>query len=211
MSLLTAIAVFLLLAGSITFALRRWAVVPGAPAAPAYAGPPVAPPPPVSREKLKLYTLEYERAAIRYNDIYSAIWQIFSYMSVVSGGILAFGAEHFHYTLLFFLALLPLVFWYWAVFRTHDRYGELCLERLEGIEKVLDLHHYIIFKKRKESGARFTHVKTWVHLFFVPATILCFLFGLCAGYAHLKYHTRLVLEKPTTLKVIVPSPAGTNK
>jgi hypothetical protein len=45
------------------------------------------------REKwYDLHKMEYELAAARYENIYRAIWQNFSYMAVLAGGILTFGA-----------------------------------------------------------------------------------------------------------------------
>ncbi len=113
---------------------------------------------PGSDPGLDLYKLEYERAAIRYNDIYVAIWQIFSYMSVIAGGILTFGGDHFHKNLLLFLVSLPLVFWFWAVFLPHDRYGENCLASLKRMEADINsrygihLAHYSDFRREKEGG-----------------------------------------------------------
>jgi hypothetical protein len=43
---------------------------------------------------LELYKLEYERCAIRYDDIYKAVWTNFSYMSVIAGAVLTFGSSY---------------------------------------------------------------------------------------------------------------------
>jgi hypothetical protein len=42
---------------------------------------------------MRLYTLEYEKAAERYENIYRSIWTIFSYLTAVAAGFLAFGSE----------------------------------------------------------------------------------------------------------------------
>lgn len=41
-----------------------------------------------------LFKLEYEQAAERYENIYKAIWQIFSYMGILAAGILTFGSRN---------------------------------------------------------------------------------------------------------------------
>lgn len=42
----------------------------------------------------ELFKLEYQQAADRFENIYKAIWQIFSYMGVLAAGILTFGARN---------------------------------------------------------------------------------------------------------------------
>ena len=42
----------------------------------------------------ELFKLEYEQSAERYENIYKAIWQIFSYMGILAAGILTFGSRN---------------------------------------------------------------------------------------------------------------------
>ena len=60
---------------------------------------------------VQLHTLEYQQAAERYHNIYRSIWTIFSYMTAVAGGFLAFGAERIEPHALICIASFPLLFW----------------------------------------------------------------------------------------------------
>jgi hypothetical protein len=111
----------------------------------------------MSDAPLELYKLEYERCAIRYEDIYKAIWTNFSYLSVVAGAVLTFGSAYLHNpNLAAFIACFPLLFWYWATFLPLDRYADDALRRLQGLEKLLNeeyktqLDHYTGFLRLKE-------------------------------------------------------------
>lgn len=84
---------------------------------------------------VELLKLEYDKAADRYEHIYQAIWQNFSYMAVVAGGILSFGGKELGAgPLLYFLALTPLFFWLVATFLPMNHYGEAIRDRLRAIE-----------------------------------------------------------------------------
>ncbi|MGB2678056.1 MAG: hypothetical protein WAN12_13315 [Candidatus Acidiferrum sp.] len=110
---------------------------------------------------LELYKLEYERAAIRYEDIYKAVWQIFSYMTAISGALLAFGGDHFQENLFWFLASTPLIYWFWSTYVPLDSYGRDIGTRLSGIEEQLngrygvDLRHYRHFEQRTSKASPF--------------------------------------------------------
>src|SRR5580658_5098151 len=88
--------------------------------------------------EFELYKLEYETAATRYQNIYSAVWQNFSFVSALSVGLLAFGGDRLQDHLLLFLATAPLVFWYWATFLPLNHYGDRCYKRLGDIEGLLN-------------------------------------------------------------------------
>jgi hypothetical protein len=114
---------------------------------------------------LEAYKLEYQLAAARYENIYKAIWQIFSYLSLVAGALLTFGGDKFQQNLLWMLASFPLFFWYLSTFRPMNRYGDLCLMRLVGIEADIyresgaDIKHYTHFSDNRSHGilrARYT-------------------------------------------------------
>jgi hypothetical protein len=101
-----------------------------------------------------LYKTEYQLAAARYENIYAAIWQNFSYMSAISGAVLAFGGDRLQPHFLWFIVCLPLVFWYWATFEPLDRYGETTATHLSDIERRLNnrcgtsLGHFLQFGAR---------------------------------------------------------------
>lgn len=106
----------------------------------------------------ELKRLEYEKAAERYDNIYRALWQNFSYMAALSAGILTFGAGKIDDDFLFVaLALTPLVFWLIANFLPMDHYGDATRTRLKAIEEDINslyfpeadapkLGHFILFR-----------------------------------------------------------------
>ncbi len=107
-----------------------------------------------------LHKMEYELAAARYENIYRAIWQNFSYMAVIAGGILTFGAKQVDGPLLYMLALSPLLLWFFATWMPLNFYGEQARTRLADIEGILnslyfredekefDLHHFRHYRRR---------------------------------------------------------------
>ncbi|MGC2237735.1 MAG: hypothetical protein WA584_16345 [Pyrinomonadaceae bacterium] len=123
---------------------------------------------------IALYSLEYQKAAERYQSIYTSIWTNFSYMSVVAGAILTFGGNvSSNLSLLTFLASLPLVFWYVGTFIPMNRYGYKTDNRLADIEDTLnkrfgtELKHFTNFAIR--SFPRVRHV-----MFFFGLTLVLF-------------------------------------
>jgi hypothetical protein len=103
---------------------------------------------------LEAYKLEYQLAAARYENIYKAIWQIFSYLAAVTGAILTFGGDHFQHNLLWVLVSLPLFFWCVSTYLPMDRYGHSCVARLAKIEEEInglsgsDIKHYSEFNPK---------------------------------------------------------------
>ena len=87
-----------------------------------------------------LFKLEYEQAAQRYENIYKAIWQIFQYMALLSGVILTFSSKSsvFPGKVIIFIALMPLLFWFLAIYLPMDRYGQQARKRLHKIEKEIN-------------------------------------------------------------------------
>jgi hypothetical protein len=161
-----------------------------------------------SDSKLELYKLEYERAAIRYEDIYKAVWQIFSYMTAISGALLAFGGDHFQKNFFWSLASAPLVFWFWGTYRPLDRYGTSCGERLSLIEEELNrtyevqMEQYRIFDRRKkEKRFKLNRVSSVVWLVFTPLTAFFLIQALLAGAA-LCAGTSPLREKATEVKIV---------
>jgi len=154
---------------------------------------------------LEAYKLEYQLAATRYENIYKAIWQIFSYLAAISGALLTFGGDHFQQNLLWVLASLPLFFWCISTYLPMDRYGHSCLNRLAKIEEEInalshsDIKHYRDFKpERFFTPKGFLAYLKSVRL---PVHILCVVLGLfltCNGYKtyQAKNHNEpLILKK----------------
>lgn len=114
---------------------------------------------PMTKEEngFEFLKIEYEKAAERYNNIYQSAWTIFSYMSAVTAGLIAFGADRLTNAGLSVLACLPLVFWFWSTYLPLDRYGNKTLATLRRIEekaaKDLDqqFNHFTSFA-RDEHG-----------------------------------------------------------
>lgn len=87
---------------------------------------------------LQLYKMEYERAAERYQNIYKAVWENFSYIAVISGAILTFGSTKLDYNHAALIACVPLIFWFWSTFTPLDIYGDGVNKRLKRIEEILN-------------------------------------------------------------------------
>ena len=171
--------------------------------------------------KFEIFKLEYERAAERYENIYKAVWQNFSYMSALAAGIVAFGSQALPLTLVAALALIPLVFWFYATFVPMDRYGQLTRARLGFIEAIINdeflqnagevvytdekigeirapkqMGHY----QRFYGGRRGYRVRTAVVIFGIAVT-------LALGYLSFRYFTDPPTEhKPDTLELRVSKP-----
>jgi hypothetical protein len=114
--------------------------------------------------------LEYSKGAERYENIYKAVWQNFSYMAVVSAAILTFVTKQPLKWPFESIVLAPLVFWFWATYVPMDKYGNDTRKRLADIEHQINevffpsvgdpqLIHYTNFKT--PSRLRVKHV-VWV-------------------------------------------------
>lgn len=138
---------------------------------------------------IELLKLEYEKAADRYENIYKAIWQNFSYMVLVAGGILTFGGKELELrSLLYFLALSPLFFWLVATFLPLNHYGESIRTRLRQIEDDINrvyfpgrddpkLAHFKLFE-----GTHYRwRVRTAVGIFGVLIGVTWSVFGVVAA------------------------------
>lgn len=91
------------------------------------------------QQQIDLLKLEYQLAAERYENIYKAIWQHFSYMAALAAGILAFGAKTLPLYLVATIACFPLTFWFLATFIPMDRYGQETRAVLKEIELRLGI------------------------------------------------------------------------
>ncbi|MGK7950419.1 MAG: hypothetical protein AB4368_16945 [Xenococcaceae cyanobacterium] len=84
-----------------------------------------------------LFKLEYEQAAERYENIYKAIWQIFSYMGILAAGILTFSyrsSSSLPIQVTAYIALTPLLFWFLAIYIPMNHYGYKTRNHLGEIE-----------------------------------------------------------------------------
>jgi hypothetical protein len=93
------------------------------------------------KEDLKeIYLAEYAQCADSYRHTYQTIWSAGSVFFAVSGGILALQAKSGSAgsAALWALALLPIWFWYLAIFRPMDRYGQVRRKRLADIETIFN-------------------------------------------------------------------------
>ena len=158
--------------------------------------------------KFELYKLEYERAAIRYEDIYKAVWQIFSYMTAVSGALLAFGGDRFQENLFWFLASSPLVYWFLGTYIPLNTYGTNIGARLSAIEGQLNsdygvsLNQYRNFEQRRtQGGHRHLRVQHVVLPVFGALTIFLIYQGVRIGSA-LCAGTPLIRERATEVKIV---------
>lgn len=130
---------------------------------------------------LDLLKLEYDHGAERYENIYRAIWQNFSYMAILSAAILTFAGKQFDYAFTRFLVLLPIVLWFFSTYLPLNAYGEDLRTRLAEMEEAINrvyfprvddprLKHFREFRAAK----RFRwHVKYGVWVAGALALVLC--------------------------------------
>jgi hypothetical protein len=81
---------------------------------------------------------EYEIAATRYDNIYRAVWQQFSFLATGSALAVAFGSKTFHLVPLALIVAIPLLFWWFAQFWPLDKYGDNARDRLKDIEREIN-------------------------------------------------------------------------
>jgi hypothetical protein len=152
----------------------------------------------------ELYKLEYERAAIRYEDIYRAVWQIFSYLAAVTAALLTFGADRFQPNLFWSLVCVPLLFWFWATYWPLNRYGDICLDRLVEAEKLLnkkytmELGQYTTFKARRSGGIRVRYV-VYFAFFLLHAA---FFGNACEAVSAWRAGQPMIREKATEVNIV---------
>lgn len=108
--------------------------------------------------QLELIKLEYTAASSRYENIYKAIWQNFSYMSVLAAAILTFGAKQLSTEVIAAVALAPLAFWYVATFLPMDHYGDRAREHLERLERTINRLYFT--RATDATLSHFTHFRT---------------------------------------------------
>lgn len=161
---------------------------------------------------LEAYKLEYQLAASRYENIYKAIWQIFSYLSAVTGAILTFGGDRFQQNLLWVLTSVPLFFWYLSAYLPLDRYGHRCLDRLAAIEKEINhlsgsaLNHYRDFQASRSKGflAKLRRAQFVVHIFSIALGFVLAVNGYKTGRAWYRDEPLILrksADKPISLTV----------
>ena len=168
--------------------------------------------PDLDKKRFELVKLEYEKAAERYDNIYRAVWQNFSYMAALSAGILTFGAGKIPDDFLFVaLALTPLVFWLIAIFLPMDHYGDATRSRLRRIEESINriylpeadapkLGHFILFRDTKYKW-RVRNVVNFVGGLIVAGWFFCFVVAADHGITRLRHPTHdTALERLTAAR-----------
>ncbi len=92
---------------------------------------------PVLQEKVfDGYLAEYAQCTESYRHTYATIWQAGAVFAAISAGVLALWGQRtdpIPFSVVT-LALLPVVFWYQAIFRPMNRYGEGRRSRLRVLE-----------------------------------------------------------------------------
>src|SRR5690348_11268876 len=73
--------------------------------------------------RFELHKLEYQIVTQRYENIYRAIWQNFSYMGAAAAGILAFGARTWPTPIACAVASIPILFWLVVTYVPMDHYA----------------------------------------------------------------------------------------
>jgi hypothetical protein len=180
------------------------------------------------KEAIEIYKMEYEKAAERYNNLYSAAWTNFSYMVLVAGGLLTFAGARFVTPLTVFLACLPLLFWWIATFEPLNRYGDKVEKELGDVEKKLNalcisedfpgdarkgLTHFQNFAQRGQDQKvlieKLWRVRYIVRVTGVMILVMTIGFGLKVGSLVMKGEPLTVKGEPLSVLVTIPTPTPT--
>ena len=99
----------------------------------------------LSSEAIECYLTEYRECMESYRHTYATIWQSGIVFTTISVAIVAFvnisdigGGSHKIPPFVLMLVPIPILFWWWGVFMSMNRYGELRSKRLEEIEQLLN-------------------------------------------------------------------------
>lgn len=140
--------------------------------------------------QFEIFKLEYEQAAQRYENIYKAIWQIFSYMTVLAAAIVTFGSNNLPLWAVVVIAPCPLIFWLFAIYIPMDFYGQQCREQLLDTETNINevflkysqikLSHFSKFSAKRKLHSQKplwpVHIAVWVFAGVGTFVWLCFSF-----------------------------------
>jgi len=107
----------------------------------------------VPDHRFDLLKMEYDKAAERYENIYRAVWQNFSYLSIVSAAILTFGSNQLPMWITVSVAGFPLLFWFWFQFIPLDAYGRDLRLRLRDIEAIFNRDYFKYAPSDKDQAA----------------------------------------------------------
>jgi hypothetical protein len=91
----------------------------------------------LKKERLEWLKHEYERASVRYNELYASIWTIFNYMAIVAGAIFSLSGDQLPLDVRIIAAMVPLGIWYVGAYKPLNRYGENVIESLTRIESCV--------------------------------------------------------------------------
>lgn len=106
-------------------------------------------------QRIGLYKMEYEQCVSSYQNIYEAIWRIFSYLSAVTAAILIFGTQYLTLSGAVTASMIPLLVWSICIYWPMNKYGNQRCERLAKIEETLNkqygvqLEHFTLLKNRR--------------------------------------------------------------
>jgi hypothetical protein len=101
--------------------------------------------------RLDFLKAEYDACSRRYNDIYSSVWRIFSYLAVAGGAVFGLGTNDLHLGLRVLFAGIPIGFWYFVSYRPLDLYACHVAERAAAIESQINA---LVFPGAPTSGLR---------------------------------------------------------
>lgn len=155
---------------------------------------------------LHLYKLEYEKGAERYENIYRSMWSIFSYLTAVTAGLLAFGSDRINPHALIWIAAIPLLFWFWTTYLPLDRYGNRAVDRLVEIERLLNnrfhtqVDHFTNFRSLRRGGVRnyIKRARFAIIVFFLALHLVAFY----DAYVFHKSGQLLFREKPAAATAV---------
>lgn len=118
----------------------------------------------LTSEAVNAYLVEYEQCMNSYRHTYTTIWQAGAIFAAISAAIIAFTAKSGGGTIPWWIQLLapiPVLFWWWGIYRPMNRYGEWRSARLKSIENILsqggaaldlDMEHFRRFDRGRKGN-----------------------------------------------------------
>lgn len=120
------------------------------------------------QHKVTAYLTEYQQCQESYRHTYQTIWQAGAILIAASALIITFWDKSAGIApISVFLAPIPFLIWWWAIFRPMDGYGRVRQKRLEALEAKLngliaglDIKHFLSLKEEQEKERNFGQ-KIW--------------------------------------------------
>ena len=94
------------------------------------------------KQQAEFLRVAYTRCTIRFNEIYTSVWSIFSYLAAGIGVLIGFAKGTAPAWLLWLGALAVVWTWYWVLFLPLNRYGSRVSEEAARLEDLINKDHF---------------------------------------------------------------------